>query len=42
MHIPKMIINMIGESTTSLNIKLEEELLKGIAHAAEVSGKTNC
>jgi hypothetical protein len=39
MSIPNLIMRMMGDSTSILNVKLEKELLRGISDAAEASGK---
>jgi hypothetical protein len=36
---PKLILRIVSDSNTSLNIKLEKELLRGISDAAMASGK---
>lgn len=39
MHMPKLILRIVSNSNCLLNIKLERELLRGIADAAKASGK---
>jgi hypothetical protein len=38
MHVPKMILHIMSDSNSMLNVKLERELLRGISDAAIASG----
>jgi hypothetical protein len=39
MHVPKLILRIVSDSNSILNVKLERELLRGISDAALASGK---